>query len=97
MTTCYVPVIGYTPGIQPNWQLGYELWVNNKHRSVPYIFKTTLEEYGQQIDSILGGIRGMTYDTYLHVPPRALYCTHNQALYALQLFIPMRTIVSLNK
>ena len=90
-TTCYVPVIGYVPGLYPNQQLGYEIWVSNPQRAVPYIFKTTLQEYGRQMPGSLLGQKCMIYGLYLHVSPLALYATKEHALFALGMCIPTKT------
>lgn len=88
---CYVPVIGYVTGVCPNQQLGYEIWVSNPQRAVPYIFKTTLQEYGKQMGGNLLGLECMIYGLYLHISPFALYATKKQALFAFGIFIPTKT------
>ncbi len=93
---CFVPVIGYVPSMHPNQQLGYEIWVSNPQRAVPYIFKTTLQEYNKQQGGNLFGQECMIYGLYLHVSPLALYATKEQALFALGVFIPTKTMYDLD-
>lgn len=88
---CFVPVVGYVPGKYPNPCLGYELWVTNLERTVPYIFKTTLQAYANMTADTLGGCECMVHELYLHIPPFALYATLAQALFALGVCTPIRT------
>jgi len=95
MTKCYVPVVGYVPGTPINPLFGYDLWSSNAMRTVPYIFETTLEEFGEQIQGTLLEVQGMSYGLYLHVPAKALYATPQQAIEALVSEMPTRTIAEL--
>ena len=97
MTRCYVPVVGYVPGIRLNPLLGYERWIENENRTPPYIFPTTLEEYYEQTASTLGGMHGMVFDQYLHVPPKSLYPSADDAYAALVLHTPVRTLTELSR
>ena len=87
----FVPVIGYVPGTIINPQLGYELWVTHAERSVPYILEIDRIEYQKIPTDSLGGHCCKVCDSYLNIPPLALYLTIEQAGLALLVFIPIRT------
>ena len=92
----FVPVIGYVPGTTINPQLGYELWTTHRERSVPYIFEIGSDEYRQLIHDSLGGHYCKVCDSYINIPPLALYATVQEAKFALSVFTPLRTRKQLN-
>ena len=87
----FVPVIGYVPGSTINPQLGYELWTSHEMRAVPYILDISSHEYRQLPADHLGGHSCKICDSYINIPPLALYVTVEEAKAALGLFTPVRT------
>lgn len=89
---CFVPVLWLTASTYPNDMFGYELWSNNRFRTVPYILVTSLWEYNTKTyHNTVNGCPGMMYEDLLFVPPFALYASEAQAREALGRFAPLRT------
>jgi hypothetical protein len=87
----FVPIIGYVPGSTINPQLGYELWTTHQLRSVPYILEIESVEYQKLPTDSLGGHYCKVCDSYINIPPLALYATMAEAKSALGFFTPVRT------
>ena len=81
MSTCFVPVLPVTVTTIPNCLFGYD-----QQTATPYIFKTTLDEYGKMDWGSFGLIEGMVfgYDAKIIVHPFSLYPSAEAAWFVLE-------------
>lgn len=84
-TLCFVPIVPYVPKVRLGDFFGYDMRMQNAELG-QFIFLTSLEEYNRQLDSVIGGVRGMLYENDLHIPPFALYPDLHQAKRSLGIF-----------